>query len=61
MHVEEANATWNFSKGCPFQNTESYGTGSYFEPVPFLGFGLVLKKNCKWLIFSDVSLSLHSC
>ena len=31
--------------GCPFQYIESYGTGCYFEPVLFLGFGLIVKKD----------------
>ena len=35
------------SQVCSFQNIQSYGTGSYLEPVPFLGFGLVVK-NCKF-------------
>ena len=25
---------------------ESYGTGSYSDPVQFLGFSLIVKKNC---------------
>ena len=39
-------STFGQSQGCPFQNIESGGTGFYFEPVPFLGFNLIVKKTC---------------
>ena len=46
--------------GCLFQNIESYGTGSYVEPVSFSGFNCE-KKNARDKSFKTLRINASAC